>query len=162
MLLYGVKKRRHDEPRRGSFFAKTNKMLAFLKAKQKHDWTRAGSWLSSTANPGYYYISISCRNCWWTRSFIVSPHIHDDLEGKTSDEFFDGIEDHVLAGKKILFSSYYHVTNPWQPYYKDTRRNPHCPYDCETPQDTLLLPSQLSELGREEKCHPWTKEQTSL
>ena len=135
-------------------------MLAALKdlfKRRKHDWASTGGWLSSTAWPGYYWTSFACQNCWWERTFIISPSIHNELKGKTPAEFFEGIEAHVLAGVKIPFSRYYHSTNPWEPYYKDIRRNPLKDKDCEMDEEIHLVPGQLTEFGLNERCRPWVK-----
>lgn len=127
--------------------------------KRKHDWVSTGGWLSSTAWPGYYWTSFYCRNCWWGRTFTISPSIHNELKGKTPAEFFGGIEAHILAGVRIPFYRSYHVSNPWEPYYKDTRRNPHLSRNDPGHMGVaiILVPGQLTEFGDNENCNQWAK-----
>lgn len=139
-------------------------MLAALKGlfkKRKHNWTRAGYFgPSSTAYPGDYFVTLTCRECWWSMFFVLSPHIHNELKHATCDEFIEGIKAHIISGASIPFYADYRDTNPWEPYYKDTRRNPlystrraarlHLVW-----RYALLLPEQLSELGKKKRCRPW-------
>ena len=136
-------------------------MLTTLKGlfkKRKHDWVGTGGWLSSTAWPGYYWTSFVCKNCWWARTFIIQPHIHNELKDKTPSEFFEAIEAHVLAGARIPFHRSYHNSNPWQPYFKDVRKNPLAfAGNYGMGVEIRLVPGQLTEFGLNERCRPWAK-----
>lgn len=142
-------------------FPTATEMLAAVKGlykKRKHVWVCTGGWHSSTAWPGYYWTSVTCQNCWWERTFIISPHIHHELEGKTPAEFFEGIEKHVLAGIRIPFYRYYRTTNPWQPYFKDIRKNPLAfAGSYGMGEEISLIPGQLALFGDNENCNPWAK-----
>jgi len=91
--------------------------------------------------------------------FIIPPGVHNELKGKSPAEFFEAIEAHVLTGMHILFYRYYRSTNPWEPYYRDVRRNPYHSHDQHgmIDDETILVPGQLTLFGDNERCNQWAK-----